>query len=101
MDMRFRGLLAAAVVLLVLAGLLLWSNHRKPSGNTSSTNSTPAVVTVKPADVTGLTIKAKGAEPVVLSKSGSRWQITAPTPAAADSDAVTSLLGTLSPPRSQ
>jgi hypothetical protein len=95
--MKFRGLIAAAVVLLALGGVLYWSEHHKPAENSASSSNTPAIVKVDPAAVTGVTIKTKGAEPVVLSKSGSNWQISAPTPAAADSGAVTGMLSTLAP----
>lgn len=95
--MKFRGLLAAAIVLLALGGVLYWSEHHKPAGNSASSSTTPVIVKADPAAITSLTIKAKGAEPVVLSKSGSKWQITAPEPAAADSGAVTGMLSTLAP----
>jgi len=96
--MKFRSLLAAAVVLLVLGGVLYWSEHRKPKENASSPSQSPTILKVDPATVTGLTVKRKDAAPVTLEKSAdSKWQITAPVPAAADSEAVSSMLSDLTP----
>ncbi len=96
--MKFRGLLAAAVVLLILGGVLYWSEHRKPKESTSSSSQSPTIVKVDPATVTGLTVKRKGLAAVTLDKSSSgQWQITAPVPAAADSEAVSGMLSDLTP----
>ncbi len=94
--MKFRGLIVAAIVLLVLAGVLYWSQHHKPKETASTT--TPAILKIDPATVTSLTVKQKGAEPVTLTRSGaSRWEITAPSQFPADSSTVSSMLSTLSP----
>jgi hypothetical protein len=98
--MKFRGLIAAAVVLLVLAGVLYWSEHRKTPENTASTASSPAILTVDPAAVTSLTVKQKGAQPVTLVRSGSQWQITSPGTFPADSGAVSAMLSSLAPLKS-
>lgn len=95
--MKFRSLLAAAVVLLVLGGVLYWSEHRKPSENASSTSSeTPTIVKVDANAVTGFTLQRKHEQPITVVKSSGHWQITAPTPAAADADAITGMLSNLS-----
>ncbi len=101
--MKFRGLLAAVAVLLVLGGVLFWSNRHKPAANASSTSSeTPDILKVSASDVTGLTVKRKGQAPVTLSKSSSgKWQITAPVPAAADSETISGMLSNLEPLTSQ
>lgn len=95
--MKFRSLLAAAVVLLVLGGVLYWSEHRKPKENASSSSQSPTIVKVDPATVIGLTVKRRDAAPVTLEKSDGQWQITAPVPAAADSEAVSGVLSDLTP----
>lgn len=98
--MKFRGLLAAAVVLLVLGGVLYWSEHRKPKETASSV--TPTIVKVDPSAVTSLTVKQKNAPPVTLvRKSPSDWRITAPSDVAANSDAVSGILSGLAPLTSQ
>ncbi len=97
--MKFRGLIIAAVVLLILGGLLYWSNHRKkPDENITATNTTPIILNIiSPADATTLTVKQKGAPPITLVRSGSRWQITSPQQFPADSSTVSSMLTSLAP----
>jgi hypothetical protein len=100
--MKFRGLIAAAVVLLALTGVLYWSEHHKPkeSADTSATPS-PAILKIDPAAITSLTVKPKGAPPVTLARSGSQWRITAPGDYPADSGTVSSMLSSLAPLNSQ
>lgn len=98
--MKGRGLLIAAVVLAALAGTLYWSNHRKPatSSLTSAAESSPKILDVTPADVSGITISKTGTPVLTLSKNdGGKWQITAPKPLPADQDSVSTLLSNLSP----
>ena len=98
--MKGRGLLVAAIVLAALAGTLYWSNHRKPSASsvTSAAESSPKILDLKPADVTGITIAKTGTPVLTLSKDeAGKWRITAPTPLPADQDSVSSLLSNLSP----
>src|SRR5215472_12027415 len=98
--MKGRGLLIAAIVLAALGGTLYWSNHRKPSTSsvTSAAESSPNILDVKPADVTGITISKMGAPDLTLAKNeAGKWQITAPKPLLADQDSVSSLLSSLSP----
>ncbi len=95
--MKLRGLIVAAAVLLVLAGVLYWSEHHKPKETASST-ATPAIVKIDPAAVTNFTVKQKGAPPVALVRSGAnQWKITAPGDYPADSTTVSSMLSSLSP----
>lgn len=98
--MKGRGLLIAAVVLAALAGTLYWSNHRKPatSSLTSAAESSPKILDVTPADVSGITISKAGTPVLTLSKNeAGKWQITAPKPLPADQDSVSTLLSNLSP----
>jgi hypothetical protein len=102
--MKSTGLLVAAAVLLALTGALYWSDHHKPSETTSASSSStgaeapaPKILTLKDSDVSAIAIKKKGADEVALSKDVSgKWQITAPKPLAADQDAVSSLVSTVS-----
>ena len=98
--MKGKGLLAAAIVLAALSGTLYWSNHRKPSTSsvTSAAESSPKVLDIKPADVIGINIAKKDGQELALSRNASgKWQIAAPKPLAADQEAVSSLLSSLSP----
>ncbi|HEX8878973.1 MAG TPA: DUF4340 domain-containing protein [Candidatus Acidoferrum sp.] len=98
--MKGSGLLLAAIVLAALGGTLFWSNHRKPatSSLTSAAESSPKILEVTPADVSGITIAKTGAPVLTVSKNeAGKWQITAPKPLPADQDSVSSLLSSLSP----
>ena len=98
--MKTRGLLVAAIVLAALSATLYWSNHRKPTeGSASSAAETsPKVIDLKQADITGIKISKKSVEDLTLAKNDAgQWQITSPKPLPADQDAVSSLLSALSP----
>ncbi len=86
--MNFRGLIVAVVVLAILGGVLYWSQHRKPAEENAavSTPTAPVILKVNPGDVTELVIKQK--EPVTLTKTDGKWQITEPKPYPADQVAV-------------
>lgn len=98
--MKLRGLLIAAVVLAVLVGVLYWSNHHKADQDSAvkaSPDAPPTILTLNQPDITRLTIEHKDQPEVDLSRNDSGgWQITAPQPLAADQEAVSSLLSTLS-----
>ncbi|HEX4004915.1 MAG TPA: DUF4340 domain-containing protein [Acidobacteriaceae bacterium] len=94
--MRFRGLLAAVVVLAALAGVLWWSQRHKPSGAAPGTPALPAILQVDARNITSLTLHDKGAAPIVLVPSSSAvWQITAPASFRADSTNVNQMVATL------
>ncbi len=98
-PMKTRGLLVAAIVLAALTGTLYWSNHHKSAVSTadSGPESSPKILTLQPAEVTGLSIRNKGGDSVVLARNDAgQWQITAPKTLTADQDAVSSVLSALS-----
>src|ERR1035438_1396926 len=100
--MKFRSLIAAAVVLLILAGVLYWSEHRKTPESTASTTSTsPAILKIDPAAVTSLTVKQKGSQPVTLVRSGAQWQISLPGTFPADRRTISGMLSSLAPLNSE
>jgi Domain of unknown function (DUF4340) len=97
--MKIRGLVIAALVFFALAGLLYWSDHRKPSEDTAkaSTDTPPAILKLDSANITKLDLKKKDAEPLRLARQQSgKWQITEPKSFAADQDTVSTMLSTLS-----
>jgi hypothetical protein len=96
--MKSTGLLIAAAVLAALTGTLYWSDHHKAVDATATpVDAAPKVLTLKDADLTKIEIKKKGAEEVAVAKNdGGKWQITAPAPLAADQDAISSMVSTLS-----
>jgi len=93
--MNSKGLTAAAVILIALAGGLYWSNHHQPaeSVSTSATPSEPAttILTLNKDDLTRVEIKKKGADPIVLEKDNDSWRITAPKQLAVDQEAIATL----------
>jgi hypothetical protein len=96
--MKTPGLLVAAIVLAALTGTLYWSSHHKSAEKSadSSLESSPKILTLQPADVSGMSIRKKGGDSVVLARNDAgQWQITAPAKLAADQDAVSSVLSTL------
>jgi len=97
--MKTRGLLFAAIVLAALTGALYWSNRHKPSESSADSTivSSPKILALSPAEVTSLAIRKKDGDRLVLAKnSAGQWQITAPKTLAADQEAVSSVLSTLS-----
>jgi len=97
--MRIRGLLVATLVFLILGGILYWSDHHKPAGETvkASADTPPPILKLDQAAITRVEIKKKDAEPILLTKTGSGdWQISAPKALAADQSTVTGVVSTLS-----
>ena len=93
--MKFR-LIIAVIVLAALAGVLYWSQHRKPPAENAAVPATPVILKVDPSAVTQLVIKQKSSDPVALNKTEGKWQITEPKPYRADQEAVFGVLSTLS-----
>jgi hypothetical protein len=102
--MKTHGLLVAALVLLVLGGVLYWSNHHPSAeeGTKISADTPPAILKLDQGAITKLEIRKKDAEPVALAKANSGdWQITEPKPFRADQSAVSGLVSALSSLNSQ
>jgi hypothetical protein len=97
--MKSSGLIIAAVVLAALTGVLYWSNHHPPSGDTAkpSLDTPPKILALKQEDISKIAIRKKGGEEMDLAKGDAgKWQITAPKPLGADQESVSSLLSTVS-----
>ena len=96
--MKSTALLIAAAVLAALTGVLYWSNNHKSADTTTpATPASPKLVTAKDADISKIEIDKKGTAQVALAKGGDgKWEITAPSKLAADQDAITTMLSTLS-----
>jgi hypothetical protein len=96
--MKIRGLLMATVVFAVLAGLLYWSDHRKPTAEAAKpdADASPAILKLDQNSITQVELKKKDAPAIELSKTGSDWKITEPKTLPADQTAVSSMLSTLS-----
>lgn len=96
--MKIRGLLIATIVLAALAGVLYWSDHRKPSAEAAKpdADAAPSILKLDENSITKLELKSKDAPSILLTKSGSDWMITEPKPFAADQSTVSSLLSAIS-----
>jgi len=97
--MKMNGLLAAAIVLAALSGVLYWSNHRKPAESAVkvSADTPPKILTLVQADITKVDIKKKGGDEVELAKNDAgKWQLVGAKPLRADQNEVSSMLSTLS-----
>jgi hypothetical protein len=102
--MKIRGLIVAAVIFIILVGILYWSEHHKPAEDTAkaSANAPPAILKLDASAITRLDLEKKDEKPIVLTKAESgKWQITAPQPFAADQSTVSGILSTLSSLNSQ
>jgi hypothetical protein len=100
--MKIRGLIIAAVVFFVLAGILYWSDHHKPAESTAkASEAPPSILKFDPSTITGIELRKNNSVPLALARSGSEWRITAPGSFPADQGVVTSLLSTLSALESQ
>lgn len=97
--MKIRGPLVAVVALLVLAGLLYWSNHHKPGEETAkaSADAPPVILKLDQNSINKIELKKKDAEPILLAKNDSgAWQITQPKPLRADQSTVSGIVSTVS-----
>jgi len=96
--MKTRGLLAAVIVLLALAGALYWSNYKqKTEAAKPAPDAAPKILTIPEDQIKQVTLKKTGAETTVLRKGDdNKWQIVQPQPLRADQDAANSLVSTLS-----
>ncbi|HWR52992.1 MAG TPA: DUF4340 domain-containing protein [Bryobacteraceae bacterium] len=93
--MRPRGLIIAAALLLVLGGLVWWSNKSKDEGAGKAADpSKPILVAIPQDQVSRIEVKRAAGETTVLERKGAAWEITAPTPLRADQDAVASMVAT-------
>jgi len=95
--MKSKGLLTASFLLLLLTGVLWWSNKRAAKADKEPTESTTTRLVTIPGDqLQEIEIKHRSGETVHLQRNDSKWQITAPKSLPADADAVSSMLSTLS-----
>ncbi|MGH9681927.1 MAG: DUF4340 domain-containing protein [Candidatus Acidiferrales bacterium] len=98
--MKMKQLIAAAIVLVALTATLYWSNHHKPSEDSTaaSASATVKVLSLKQDEITKLEVKRPLGEDVVLNRAGpDEWKITSPRPLFADRDTVSAILYNLSP----
>ena len=95
--MRLTRLVFAAALLALLGGLIWWSN-KKEAATIAKPDSTapPKILSLDSSAIAAFTIQHRHQDQLAIAKSNGAWQITAPKPFAADQEAVSSLLSTLS-----
>ena len=96
--MKIRGLLIATGTFAILAGVLYWSDHRKPSAEAAKpdADAAPSILKLDENSITQLGLRKKDAPPILMTKNGSEWKITEPTLFSADQATVSSVLSTIS-----
>lgn len=96
--MKIRGLLVATFAFAILAGLLYWSDHRKPSAEAAKpdADAAPQILKLDENSISKLELKKKDAPPILLKKTGSNWKIDEPKQFGADQSIVSSMLSTVS-----
>ena len=77
--MKPGGLFTALGVLIVLGGLVWWSN-KHPSVPATTTPPAPKLISVDQKQIDGIRIVKPGAEPIELAKLAGTWEIAKPMP---------------------
>jgi hypothetical protein len=90
------GLLIASVVLVVLAGLVWWTNKHPSTSAASTTPASPKILALSDNQIQQIRIAKSGSPPVVLKKLADKWAIAEPKAMPADQDAVNSLTSSIS-----
>ena len=95
--MRSKGLLTATFLLLVLSGVIWWSNKKAATADKTPVETTAVKLVNLPEDqIQNIEIKKRTGETVKLQRNDSKWLIAEAEPLRADADAVSSMLSTLS-----
>jgi uncharacterized protein DUF4340 len=95
--MKSKGLLTASFLLLVLSGVIWWSNKKAATADKTPVESKTVKLLNLPEDqIQGIQIKKRTGETILLQRNDSKWLIAAPEPLRADPDAISSMLSTLS-----
>src|SRR5258708_24079273 len=95
--MKSKGLLSARFVLLVLGGVIWWSNKKAATADkTPSSSTTVKLLSIPEDQIQSIEIKKRTGDAVRLQRSDSKWQLATPEPLSADPDAISSLLSSLS-----
>jgi len=93
--MNSRGLLIAAGLMVVLGGVVYWSN-RQPVKDAAKADEPPKIVAIQEGDITRLVLKRRDGEETVLAKDAAgKWSLAAPRQLAVDIDSVTGITNTL------
>jgi hypothetical protein len=93
--MKPKGLLIAVALLAVLGGLTWWSNKKQAAASKSTTDKTTKILSIPSDQVQEVRVK-KPAETVDIKLQNGKWHLTQPEALPADSDAMTTMVSSLS-----
>jgi hypothetical protein len=95
--MKSKGLLTASIFLLVLSGVIWWSNKKAATADKTPVETTTVKLLNLPEDqIQDIEIKKRTGETIQLKRNDSKWVIAGAEPLRADPDAVSSMLSTIS-----
>lgn len=93
--MKSGGLFTALGLLVVLGGLVWWSNKHPDTSAASKTPPAPKLIAVDAKQIDTIRLAKAGADPIELVKLADTWNIAKPAAMPADADAVNMLTGSL------
>src|SRR6266851_3492816 len=95
--MKSKGLLTASIFLLVLSGVIWWSNKKAVTPDKAPVETTAVKLLNLPEDqIQDIEIKKRTGETIQLKRNDSKWMIAGAEPLPADPDAVSSMLSAIS-----
>ncbi len=95
--MKSKGLLTASIFLLVLSGVIWWSNKKAATVDKTPVETATVKLLNLPEDqIQDIEIKKRTGETIQLKRNDSKWMIAGAEPVRADPDAVSSMLSTIS-----
>src|SRR5467141_2614386 len=95
--MKSKGLLTASFLLLVLSGVIWWSNKKAATADKAPVETTTVKLLNLPEDqIQDIEIKKRMGETIQLKRNDSKWLIAGAEPLRADPDAVSTMLSTIS-----
>src|SRR5260370_37787461 len=95
--MKSKGLLTARISLLVLSGVIWWSNKKAPTADkTPVETATVKLLNMAEDQIQDMQLKKRAGETIQLKRNDSKWLIAGSEPLRADPDAVSSMLSTVS-----
>ena len=95
--MRFRGLLVALAALIVLGGLVWYSQRSKQNESAGpAADAASKLVSIPEDQLTRIEVKRAVGETTVIERKDGRWELTSPKPLRADQDAANTLASSAS-----
>src|SRR5260370_10919720 len=95
--MESKGLLTDSFLLLVLSGVIWWSNKKAATADKTPVETATVKLLNLPEDqIQDIEIKKRTGETIQLKRNDSKWLIAGAEPLRADPDAVSSMLSTIS-----